>query len=114
MVKVRVLRSPKGLYWSAGVLACHERRSSDTATGTVALQSTPALIAGFLIHSPLFILVMLQVQLNDIEHCALRIAQDRKPADIRNVGWRNIRSSAERLGFRRPVIAIIDGDVNSP
>src|SRR5436309_1498838 len=41
------------------------------------------------------LLVMLQVQLNDIENCALRISQHCEAADFRNICRRSIGSRPE-------------------
>ena len=57
---------------------------------------------------------MLQVQLNNRKHRALRIAQYREATNLRNVGWRNILTTTRRYGFLRGPITIIDSNINAP
>src|SRR5437879_6527764 len=62
----------------------------------------------------LLILVMLQVQLDDAEDCALRITQHGESSNVRDVCRRNIGSRAKRCCLLNLRIAIINRDVDSP
>src|SRR6266446_2114376 len=62
----------------------------------------------------LFILVMLKVQLDYIEHPALRIAQHREATHLRDVSGRNILAAAKRRSLLRGPITVINGDIDSP
>ena len=83
--------------WSASRLerkrlACDEREArnfliSETATGTVALQSVRSQLR--------LVLVMLQVQLNDVEDRALWIAQHGETTHVRNVRGRNVLPASD-------------------
>ena len=57
---------------------------------------------------------MLQVQFDDIEHGALRIAQHCKAAHVRNVRWRNILTAAQGSSFLCGPITVGHSDINSP
>src|SRR2546428_2027552 len=62
----------------------------------------------------LLILVMLQVQLDDVEDCALRITQHGESSNVRDVCRRNIGSRAQRRRLLNLRVAIINRDVDSP
>src|SRR5207248_1314421 len=82
--------------------------------GLMRQRESPPLRAGSFPPSGLLLFVMLQVQLNNRKHRALRIAQYREATNLRNVGWRNILTTTRRYGFLRGPITIIDSNIDAP